>query len=123
MVINYVIIGAMKQFRTWLEDAWWSWGNCINFRFVNYNDNIDRLAFFEELNVGWYQEYIYPYDDWYNPTISKERKLRLDEGIPTIYVTEEQYDALMDAINNPPKLSQGLIDLMNRKTPWETEND
>jgi len=113
----------MKQFRTWLEDAWWSWGNCINFRFVNYNDNIDRLAFFEELNVGWYQEYIYPYDDWYNPTISKERKLRLDEGIPTIYVTEEQYDALMDAINNPPKLSQGLIDLMNRKTPWETEND
>jgi hypothetical protein len=22
---------------------------------VNYNDNIDRCAFFEELNCGWYQ--------------------------------------------------------------------
>ena len=42
----------MKQ---WIEDALWSWGNCIHFRFVNYNDNIDRCAFFEELNYGWVQ--------------------------------------------------------------------
>jgi hypothetical protein len=41
--------------KEWFADAWWSWGNCIHFRFVNYNDNIDRLAFFEELNCGWYQ--------------------------------------------------------------------
>ena len=42
----------MKQ---WFEDAWWSWGCCIHSRFVDYNDNIDRCAFFEELNYGWYQ--------------------------------------------------------------------
>ena len=30
----------------WFEDARWSWGNCISFRFVDYNDNIDRCAFF-----------------------------------------------------------------------------
>ena len=41
--------------KKWFEDAWWSWGNCISFRFVNYNDNIDRCAFFEELNYGWSQ--------------------------------------------------------------------
>jgi len=41
--------------KKWFEDAWWSWGNCISFRFVDYNDNIDRCAFFEELNVGYYQ--------------------------------------------------------------------
>jgi hypothetical protein len=35
--------------------------------------------FFEELNYGWYKEYVYDFDDWYNPTISKERKLRLSE--------------------------------------------
>ena len=47
--------------KKWFEDAWWSWGNCISFRFVDYNDNIDRCAFFEELNYGWIQmryEYI-----------------------------------------------------------------
>ena len=42
----------MKQ---WFEDAWWSWGCCIHSRFVDYNDNIDRCAFFEELNYGWVQ--------------------------------------------------------------------
>jgi len=41
--------------KKWFENAWWSWGNCINFRFVDYNDNIDRCAFFEEINAGWYQ--------------------------------------------------------------------
>lgn len=44
----------MKQ---WFEDAWWSWKCCIHSRFVDYNDNIDRCCFFEELNFGWYQMY------------------------------------------------------------------
>jgi hypothetical protein len=60
--------------KEWFEDAWWSWANCINFRFVKYEDDVDRFAFFEELNNGWYHMYIYPYDDWYHPTISQERK-------------------------------------------------
>lgn len=66
-------------FVRWIEDAWWSWGNCISFRFDKYEDNIDCRAFFEEINCGWYQMYIYDYDDWYNPTISKERQLRLGQ--------------------------------------------
>ena len=41
--------------KKWFEDAWWSWKCCIHSRFVDYNDNIDRCAFFEELNSGWYQ--------------------------------------------------------------------
>jgi hypothetical protein len=41
--------------KKWFEDAWWSWGCCIHSRFVDYNDNIDRCAFFEELNYGWYK--------------------------------------------------------------------
>jgi hypothetical protein len=41
--------------KKWFEDAWWSWGNCIYFRFDEYVDNIDRLAFFCEISYGWYQ--------------------------------------------------------------------
>ena len=33
--------------------------------------------FWESLSWGWCCTYIYPYDDPYNPYISKERKLRL----------------------------------------------
>ena len=69
----------MNALKTWFENAWWSWGNCINFRFDKYEDNIDRLSFFEEINCGWYEMEIYPYDDWYNPTISPERQLRLGQ--------------------------------------------
>lgn len=51
----------MNPLKTWIEDALWSWKCCIHSRFVDYNDNIDRCAFFEELNYGWVQmkdEYI-----------------------------------------------------------------
>ena len=104
---------------SWFEDSWWSWGNCINFRFVNYEDDIDRKAFFEELNNGWYQMYIYPWDDMYIPIISDERKMRLAEKPYRFYVPQEDYDALVEAIENPPKPSQGLIDLMNRPSPFK----
>lgn len=33
--------------------------------------------FWEGLSWGWMTEYIYPYDDPYNPYLSPERKLRL----------------------------------------------
>jgi hypothetical protein len=56
--------------KKWFEDAWWSWGNCIQFR-LDYNDRIDYCAFWEELNTGYYQmedEYIMsqPNFDSYN---------------------------------------------------------
>jgi hypothetical protein len=50
----------MEKFRIWLVDSYWSWRNCIDFR-LNLEDNIDRLAFFEELSIGSMQmedEYI-----------------------------------------------------------------
>lgn len=113
-----MLITQMKQ---WIEEAWWTWVNGIVLRF-DYNDRLDECAFWEDINLGWYQMYIYPYDDWYNPTISDERKLRLGEKPTTIYVSEKDYDSLLDAINQPPKPSQGLIDLMNRTPPWGDTN-
>lgn len=35
--------------------------------------------FWESLSWGWMAEYIYPYDDPYNRSISPERKLRLGQ--------------------------------------------
>jgi len=88
-----------------------------------YNDGDEwgYDEFWESLSIGWFQEYIYPYDDPYNLTISPERKLRLAQELPTFYVSPEAYDKLVEAINSPPKPSQGLIDLMNRKAPWDDD--
>jgi len=43
------------KLREWIEDSWWSWKNCWYFRFNSYEDMIDILAFWEELNIGYYQ--------------------------------------------------------------------
>ena len=72
----------INSLKTWIEDAWRSWGNAIHFRIDRYEDNIDRCAFFEEISIGWYEMYIYDFDDCYNPTISKERQLRLGQKSP-----------------------------------------
>lgn len=106
----------IEKLREWVEDSLWSWRNCIDYRFVQYNDNIDRLAFFEELNIGWYREYIYPYDDCYDPTISEERGDRLG-GFPqqyTFYVSEVEYDRLMEKTQNP-----SFNELFEQKLPWD----
>ena len=112
----------MEKFREWIENSWWNWANCINFRFIEYNDNIDRCAFFEELNYGWYQMYIYPYDDEYYPTISKERESRLGDFPQqyTFYVSEVEYDRLMSKIENPDPPPDALKKLFERKLPWDS---
>jgi hypothetical protein len=42
------------KFVEWVENAYWSWRGCIAFR-LDYNDRIDYCAFWEEINVGYYQ--------------------------------------------------------------------
>jgi hypothetical protein len=114
----------ISQMKLWIEDSLWAVRNCISFRFIHYDDNIDRLAFFEELNCGWYQMYIYPYDDLYMPIISEERKKRLGEFPQqyTFYVSEVDYDAIMEALDKPPQPSEALRKLFERKLPWDNSH-
>ena len=83
--------------------------------------------FWEALSYGWMQIYIYPYDDAYNPTISHVRQLRLGAKpyIHTVYVSEEVYDKLVEAINSPPdpEATEKLRKLFERTPPWDEEND
>jgi hypothetical protein len=39
----------------WFSDAYWHWRNVFYFRFSEYNDDIDRCAFFCEICSGWIQ--------------------------------------------------------------------
>ena len=53
----------LEMVSEWFSDAYWHWRNVFYFRFSEYNDNIDRCAFFEELNYGWLQMYHGECDD------------------------------------------------------------
>jgi hypothetical protein len=75
------------------------------------------------LSIGWFQEYIYDYDDPYNLTISPERRLRLAQELPKITLSVEDYDELVRQINEPPDpaVVERIKELMNRKAPWDDE--
>ena len=63
----------------------------------------------------------YRYKDW-----RYERKCIKHLGMkPTkMYVTQEQYDALMEAINAPPdpEAIENIRRVLERKAPWDNEN-
>ena len=54
-----------------------------NFESCLWAHNRYREEFWESLSMGWYDEYIYPYDDIYGVIpVSEERILRLRENYP-----------------------------------------
>jgi hypothetical protein len=75
--------------------------------------------FWESLSIGWMQEYIYPYDDPYNLTISPERKLRLAQELGHIVLPAKDFNALVERLNEPPQYNENLAKLLQRKSPWD----
>ena len=76
--------------------------------------------FWEALSWGWCCEYIYPYDDPYNITISPERRLRLGQEPEKIILSSEDYDALVERLNEPPdpEAVERLKQIMQKVPPW-----
>lgn len=101
-------------------EGWESFVYAIQYRFGGDEYEID---FWEEISNGWYQEYIYPYDDLYIPTISVERKLRLDERPKTIYISEKDFDEFCQKLEEPlsPEILNRLEKLTNRPKPWDID--
>lgn len=65
------------KFLKQILDGWESVYNAIRYRFDDYEWWEWDSDFWEEINIGWYRQEIYPYDDLYCPTISKQRQLIL----------------------------------------------
>lgn len=90
------------KFLKQILDGWESVYNAIRYRFDDYEWWEWDRDFWEEINIGYYENYIFPYDDWYNPTISKERQLRLSQKPPTIYLSPDNFDLLCERLEKPP---------------------
>ena len=95
-------------------EGFWCIYNAIYFRLDKYEDNIDRCAFFYEINIGWYE--MYDPDD-----IGDRDPWNLSGRDPyytyVMKVTKEDYNVIMEEINKPPKHIEGLANLMKRKLP------
>ena len=90
-----------------------------------YNDGDEwgYGEFWESLSIGWFQEYIYPYDDPYRLSISPERRLRLAQEPERIILSAEAYDELVERLNQPqnPAVVERIKELLQKVSPWERE--
>ena len=69
---------TFKQVWAGIREGFSAFDLAVRYRYGGYN------CFWEEISIGWYQEYIYPYDDFYYAVISKERQLRLNQHPPDL---------------------------------------
>jgi uncharacterized protein (DUF1778 family) len=53
------------------------------------------------------------------PEEELEELKKMCENPEIIYFSQEDYDKLQEMIENPPPPSPKLIELLNRKAPWE----
>ena len=102
----------INSLKTWIDDACWSWRNGFYFRFDRYEDNMDRCAFFYEISSGWYQ--MYDQDD-----VGDRDPWNLLGRVTHLKVPQKDYDAIIKALNSPPKYIEGLANLMKRKLPYD----
>jgi hypothetical protein len=70
-----------------------------------------REQFFSELNYGWeWMEYIHRFEKvWGKGSYPPQ----------TITLSQEDYDTLVECLNNPPQTLPSITDLLNRTAPWD----
>jgi len=92
----------------------WYWFRLINHDGWRMDDHQRYWDFWLNLNKGYLDiEYKYEFEKFWGKNSKPE----------VTYVSPEAYDKLVEIIENPPKPSQGLIDLMNRPSPWNNDRE
>jgi hypothetical protein len=69
-------------------------------------------SFWTSLNGGWLDmEYKYKFEKFWGKGAKPE----------TIVLPKEDFDALVERLNEPPQYNENLAKLLQRKSPWEEE--
>jgi hypothetical protein len=88
----------------------WYWFRLINHEDYRLDDRFRYQDFWNSICEG--QTQMVEDDKWMTYFGAKPEP---------IYVSQEDYDKLQEMIAEPPKPIPGLIDLINRKSPFENE--
>ena len=93
---------------------WW-WYRLMSHEGFRFDDYHIWGSFWRSLNGGWLDmNYQWAFETyWGKGSYPPKRTL----------ISAENYDKLVEQLNEPPKPIPGLKELMNRKTPFEKPND
>lgn len=106
--INKFVIGFKPIQRT----TFWFWFRLVNHSNWRMDDHQRYWDFWNSLNQGILDM---------NYQTEFEKFWGVKAKSKTTYVSQEDYDKLQEMIAEPPKPTPGLIELMNRKSPFEND--
>jgi len=88
---------------------WW-WYRLMSHEGFRFDDYHIWGSFWSSLSGGWLDmNYQWEFEAYWGKGAKPE----------PIYVSQEDYDKLQEMIENPQPPSPSLIELLNRKAPWE----
>jgi len=109
--INKFIIGN-RYLR--YHPIWW-WYRLMSHEGFRFDDYHIWKSFWSSLSGGWLDmNYQWAFETYWGKGSYPPK---------TTLISAENYDKLVEQLNEPPKTIPGLIELMNRKTPFEKPND
>jgi len=91
---------------------WWWWRliSHSNFRFDDY---YVWGEFWHSISSGWeHMEYVYKFEEFWGKGSYPPEK---------IILPKEDFDALVDRLNEPPQYNEKIARVLQRKAPWDDE--
>ena len=70
-------------------------------------------SFWHSLNGGWeHMEYVYKFEEYWGKGSYPPEK---------IILSKENFDSLVDKLNEPPQYNKNIARVLQRKAPWDEE--
>lgn len=92
---------------------WW-WYRLISHHGFRFDDYHIWGSFWSSLNGGWLDmNYKWEFEKFWGKGAKPEK----------IVLPAEDFDALVERLNEPPKYNESIAKLLQRKAPWEQQND
>jgi len=92
--------------------SFWWWFRLMSHEGFRFDDYHIWGSFWSSLNGGWLDmNYNWEFEKFWGKGAKVEKTL----------ISAENYDKLVEQLNEPPKPIPGLKELMNRKTPFEND--
>ena len=92
---------------------WW-WFRLISHKGFRFDDYHIWGSFWSSLNGGWLDmNYKWEFEKFWGKGAKPE----------TIILPKEDYDALVERINEPPQYNERLAEILKKVPPWERTDD
>ena len=90
--------------------SFWWWFRLMSHQGFRFDDYHVWGEFWHSLNHGWeHMEYVNEFEEYWGKNAKPE----------TILLSPENFDALVEKLNEPPQYDEKIARVLQRKAPWD----